>query len=197
MINFVWSSGDDHLRTSSPAAEQQRIGVHGICLEKSFRRYSRRTEASGARVAAGASANSSAADAPADEELPQPVEPWPRMQRRIKIAATGSYAPRRIVSSRDIDERLGKRSGWTERVFQISRRRYADEQETSSYMAACAALQALDRAGLQASELDAVVAACGVGEQPIPATVSSFRTGSALHQPKSPRSISMPPASAS
>ncbi len=92
------------------------------------------------------------------------------MQRRIRIVATGSYVPRRVVPSSEIDHRLGKKTGWTERVFRIAKRHYADENETSSFMAAAAAMQALERANLSAHDVDAVIAACGVGEQPIPAT---------------------------
>lgn len=91
-------------------------------------------------------------------------------ERRVKIIASGSYVPRRAVPSTYIDDRLGKRHGWTQRLFGIEKRHYAGDDETSSFMAAQAALQAFERAGLAPNEIDCIIAACGVGEQPIPST---------------------------
>jgi len=91
-------------------------------------------------------------------------------ERLVKIIATGSYVPRRAIPSTEIDDRLGKRHGWTARLFGIEKRHYADADETSSAMAAEAALQAFARAGIEPSDVDCIVAACGVGEQPIPST---------------------------
>lgn len=92
------------------------------------------------------------------------------MQRRVKIVSTGSYLPKRVVPSSSIDEKLAKRKGWTQRLFGIEKRHYAGAGETTSYMAAKAATDALEKAGIAAEELDCIVAACGVGEQPIPNT---------------------------
>ena len=128
------------------------------------------TGIAGERSAAEPSARDNGDAAEPVDSADMPAEKVPDMKRRIRIVATGSYLPRRVVPSSEIDERLGKRKGWTERVFRISQRHYADEQESSSFMAACAATQALGRAGIVPQDLDAVVAACGVGEQPIPAT---------------------------
>lgn len=91
-------------------------------------------------------------------------------ERRVRIVATGSYVPRTAVPSTEIDRKLAKPPGWTKRLFKIEKRHYAEPDETTSYMAAKAAALALERAGLDARELDCIVAACGVGEQPIPST---------------------------
>jgi 3-oxoacyl-[acyl-carrier-protein] synthase III len=94
----------------------------------------------------------------------------PIPERRIRIVATGSYVPRTAVYSSQIDDKLNKRKGWTKRLFQIDKRHFAEADETTSYMAARAAQVALQRAGMTAGDLDCIVAACGVGEQPIPST---------------------------
>lgn len=94
------------------------------------------------------------------------------MRRRIKIVSTGAYVPRTRVPSSEIDAKLGKRAGWTERLFGISQRYYAASGETTSAMAASAAGHALERAGLSPGDLDCVLSACGVGEQPIPCTAA-------------------------
>lgn len=90
--------------------------------------------------------------------------------RPIRILGTGVYVPRTKVPSSEIDRRLGKREGWTERVFAIRSRYHASCDETTSSMAALAAERALKAAGIEACDLDWIVAACGVGEQPIPST---------------------------
>lgn len=92
------------------------------------------------------------------------------VQRSIKIVSTGSYVPRTRVTSSDIDLRLEKKPGWSKRLFCIDTRYYADADESTSYMAAEAAKSALEKAGLRAADIDCIVSACGVGEQPIPST---------------------------
>lgn len=90
----------------------------------------------------------------------------------VRIEGTGCYHPKRLVTSAEIDRRLGWRDGQTESRFRIRARGVAEGPETSSFMAAAAAQQALDAAGIAADQVDLVLAACGVGEQPIPATAT-------------------------
>ena len=90
----------------------------------------------------------------------------------VRIEGTGCYRPRRILTSAEIDRRLGWRDGQTAYTYQIEARAVAEGEETSSFMAAAAARTALEAAGISADEVDLVLAACGVGEQPIPATAA-------------------------
>ncbi len=90
----------------------------------------------------------------------------------VRIEGTGSYRPRQTLTSAEIDRRLGWRDGQTAASFHITSRGVATGEETSSFMAAEAARGALDAAGITAGEVDLVLAACGVGEQPIPATAA-------------------------
>ncbi|HZY19950.1 MAG TPA: 3-oxoacyl-[acyl-carrier-protein] synthase III C-terminal domain-containing protein [Ramlibacter sp.] len=90
--------------------------------------------------------------------------------RSFGIAGSAVAHPRRSVSSREVDERLGMPHGHVEATFGIRRRQWADPQETSSAMAAAAAAQALAEADWSADTLDVIVGACGVMEQPIPGT---------------------------
>jgi len=94
----------------------------------------------------------------------------PHLQRCVKILSTGSYVPRTTIASTEIDARLGKRAGWTQRLFGIEKRHYAAPDESTSFMAAEAGRDALAKAGLTVDDIDCIVAACGVGEQPIPST---------------------------
>lgn len=92
------------------------------------------------------------------------------MNRPIKIVATGAYIPRQAIDSSAIDDKMGKRTGWTKRMFGIDTRYFAEKEETTSYMATKAAEQALENAGMGIKDIDCIVSACGVMEQPIPST---------------------------
>jgi len=74
------------------------------------------------------------------------------------------------ISSDDLDLAHGRPLGQTQKEFQLSQRYIATKEETTSHMATQAAKQALDEAGLRAEELDAIIGACSVMEQPIPGT---------------------------
>jgi 3-oxoacyl-[acyl-carrier-protein] synthase-3 len=88
----------------------------------------------------------------------------------LRIAGTGAYHPLARVSSEDIDEKISKAAGWTEATFKIRERGVASPEETSSSMGAAAAMQALDAAGVAPRDVDVIIGACGVMEQPIPGT---------------------------
>jgi 3-oxoacyl-[acyl-carrier-protein] synthase-3 len=88
----------------------------------------------------------------------------------LRIQGSGAVQPRERVSSETIDARMGKPAGWTAATFAIRWRGVASGEETSSSLGAEAARLALDAAGWRPSDLDVIVAACAVMEQPIPGT---------------------------
>lgn len=88
----------------------------------------------------------------------------------LRIQGSGAVQPRRMVSSSEIDRRISRPEGWTETNFSIHQRGVADADETSSGMGAAAATLALSSAGWAPEDLDVIVGACGVMEQPIPGT---------------------------
>ncbi|RMC35896.1 3-oxoacyl-ACP synthase III family protein [Paracoccus siganidrum] len=88
----------------------------------------------------------------------------------LTIRGTGSYQPRRVLTSEEIDARLGWRPGSCHALYGIRSRHVADEDETSSAMAAEAAREAMEMAECTPRDLDLIIGACGVMEQPIPST---------------------------
>ena len=95
-----------------------------------------------------------------------PPQPIP-----VRIAGLGHYLPERIVTSSELEEKYNLAPGWIETVAGVRQRRYADRETTAS-MAAAAARQALDAAGLQAKDLDAIIGACTGPQQAIPCTAA-------------------------
>ncbi|HYJ81575.1 MAG TPA: 3-oxoacyl-[acyl-carrier-protein] synthase III C-terminal domain-containing protein [Allosphingosinicella sp.] len=85
------------------------------------------------------------------------------------LAGAGLYEPARIVTSDELDSIHGRPAG-TSAGLGIERRRYASAEETSSFMAAEAARRAAAEAGWALDQVDALIGACGVMEQPIPGT---------------------------
>ncbi len=90
----------------------------------------------------------------------------------LRIKGTGRYLPRRRLLSSEIDARLGWPKGEIEARFGITSRHVAEGDETSSTMAALAATDALQAAGITATDLDLIIGACGVMEQAIPSTAT-------------------------
>lgn len=86
----------------------------------------------------------------------------------MKILGMGEHVPGKRVGSDQLDRFWNKPAGWTLRHSGIEHRYFAASGETSSAMAASASRQALAAAGTEAAELDCIISACSVMEQPIP-----------------------------
>lgn len=89
----------------------------------------------------------------------------------VKIAGLGKYLPPRIVTSAELERQLNIPSGWVEQTTGVCSRRYAD-RETVSEMATHAAREALRMAGMQPSDLDAIIGASASVRQAIPCTAA-------------------------
>ena len=85
----------------------------------------------------------------------------------LKIVGVGRYLPDHIVPSSEVEKLCGLRPGWIERHSGVRERRWATA-ETSSYMGAQAAREAVAEAGLKLSEIDLILNASGTPEQAIP-----------------------------
>jgi len=88
----------------------------------------------------------------------------------LKIVGLGRYLPERIVTNEEVESLCGVHSGWAEHRNGVCERRWAAAHETSSFMGAQAALEALDDAGMQPSDIDLILNASGTPEQTIPDT---------------------------
>jgi 3-oxoacyl-[acyl-carrier-protein] synthase-3 len=88
----------------------------------------------------------------------------------LKIAGVGKYLPSRIVFSEEIDKTMGKPAGWVAETYSIEKRHFANETETTSFMAVEAAKEAIANSEIEISDIDCIISACAVMEQSLPGT---------------------------
>ncbi|MBP2706915.1 ketoacyl-ACP synthase III [Microbispora sp. RL4-1S] len=88
----------------------------------------------------------------------------------IGILATGSYVPKQVVTGADVAGPAGVTPEWIERKTQIVTRRYAAPDQATSDLAAEAAKQALDQAGLPPEALRYLIVSTSTPDSPQPPT---------------------------
>jgi 3-oxoacyl-[acyl-carrier-protein] synthase-3 len=98
----------------------------------------------------------------------------------ITIAGLGYYLPERRVTNAELQARYDISADWIARATGVQERRYATH-ETSAGMGAAAARRALDAAGLNVGDLDAIIGASTGPQQAIPCTAALVQRE--LHAP--------------
>lgn len=91
--------------------------------------------------------------------------------RKIRILSTGMYLPKKVVTGLEVDQILGLSPGRSAQMSGVEQRHYADG-EPSSQMGAFALMSALEKSGLQYTDLDAILCASGTMDQAIPCTAA-------------------------
>ena len=75
------------------------------------------------------------------------------------ILGIGTYRPSRVVPNSDLIEAIDSSDEWIQQRSGIKERRFASPEETILMMSVAASRQALERAGLEAAQIDCVVVA--------------------------------------
>ena len=75
------------------------------------------------------------------------------------ILGLGSYRPRRVVPNSEIVEAIDSSDEWIQQRSGIKERRFASDDETVQMMAVASARTAMERAGIEAAQVDAVIVA--------------------------------------
>ena len=92
------------------------------------------------------------------------------MARNPVIDGVGSYAPDKVVSNEELEERIDTTDEWIQKRTGIKRRRIAAEDQASSDLGLEASRKALDDAGVDADDVDVIVVATSTPDMLFPAT---------------------------
>ena len=99
------------------------------------------------------------------------------MSPRAVIRGTGHYLPERVVENSWFEDRIDTSDEWIRTRTGIERRHFAAEGETTSQMAIKAAKAALDRAGLVADQIDAIIVATSTPDLTFPSVATMVQAG--------------------
>ncbi len=86
------------------------------------------------------------------------------------IAGTGSYLPENVLSNADLMKIIDTTDEWITQRTGIKERRTVGEDETTASMGVIACQRALDDAGVEAGQVDAIICATITPEMYLPAT---------------------------
>lgn len=92
----------------------------------------------------------------------------------IKIAGTGSYIPERILTNADLEKMVDTNDEWIRTRTGISERHLAAPDQVTSDLGAEACRKALEAAGVDASEVGAVIVATCTPDYTFPSTAANI-----------------------
>ena len=94
---------------------------------------------------------------------------------RAVAIGCGHYLPERVVENAEFEKTLDTTDEWIRARTGIERRHFAAEGELTSHLAIKAARNALASAGIEASDLDAIVLATATPDQTFPSTATKLQ----------------------
>jgi 3-oxoacyl-[acyl-carrier-protein] synthase-3 len=89
-----------------------------------------------------------------------------------KIVGLGAYAPKRVLTNKDLEKMVDTSDEWIVQRTGIRERHMVEEGEAASDLAVRAAQQALERAGVGAEEVDFIVLGTTSGDMLFPTTAN-------------------------
>ena len=90
--------------------------------------------------------------------------------RSCSILSVGSYVPERILTNQDLEKMVETSDEWITTRTGIKQRRIAAESEYTSDLATKAAQRAMERAGVNAEDIDLIIVATITPDMTFPAT---------------------------
>ncbi|WP_296763142.1 beta-ketoacyl-ACP synthase III [Sediminimonas sp.] len=104
------------------------------------------------------------------------------MIRRAVVQGVGHYLPERVVPNSEFEKTLDTNDEWIRARSGIERRHFAAEGETTSQLATRAARAALDDAGLQPGDIDAIILATSTADLTFPAAATMVQANLGMTQ---------------
>ena len=93
-----------------------------------------------------------------------------------RISATARYLPDRVMTNADLERMVDTSDAWIRERTGISERRIASDEESTTEMGARAATRALDRAGLEPSDVDLIIVTTATPDRWLPATACEVQS---------------------
>lgn len=106
------------------------------------------------------------------------------MTVRAVVRGIGSYLPEKILTNDDLAKIVDTSDEWIQERTGIKRRHIAADGEFTSDLAVAAARQALERAGIEGTDIDLIVVATATPDHTFPATAAKVQA--ALGRPGIP-----------
>jgi len=94
------------------------------------------------------------------------------MTRRAVVIGVGHYLPERVVPNSEFEASLDTSDEWIKARSGIERRHFAADGQTTSDLAAKAAKAALAQAGIEGSDIDAIVLATSTADNTFPSAAT-------------------------
>ena len=94
----------------------------------------------------------------------------PRVARRAKISAIGTYVPTRVLTNQDLEKMVDTSDEWIYSRVGIRERHIVEKGQSTSDLAVEAAKQCLAKRGIDASEIEAIIVATISPDMFFPAT---------------------------
>lgn len=104
------------------------------------------------------------------------------MTVRAVVKGIGHYLPERVVPNSEFESFLETSDEWIKSRSGIERRHFAAEDETTSDLAAKAAKNALNDAGMTASDIDAIVVATSTPDLTFPSAATMIQAKLGMEQ---------------
>src|SRR4030081_1084986 len=95
---------------------------------------------------------------------------------RTQIIGTGSYAPEKLITNKDLEKMVETTDQWIRERTGIEQRHQAAEGEQTSDMAVKASIRALEMAGTRAEEVDLIIVGTISPDMPMPSCASLVQT---------------------
>jgi 3-oxoacyl-[acyl-carrier-protein] synthase III len=93
----------------------------------------------------------------------------------VEIVATGRYLPDRVMTNADLEKIVETNDEWIFERTGIRERRIADPEMCTAAMAAAASRIAMERAGVQAGEVDVIVLSTATPDRLLPSTACDMQ----------------------
>lgn len=98
-----------------------------------------------------------------------------------RITGTGSYLPERVLSNKELAEKVDTSDEWIVERTGIKKRHIAAEGQTTCDLAEQAALRAIEAAGLEANDIDLIIFATTTPDRIFPSTACLLQKRLGIH----------------